>query len=78
MSTPIAIVVGAGSGLGQATALTLHRAGLTVVAVDRNEAGLKQLPERDTPRGRRRHRPRCSWTSGEVESPPKSAPRTSW
>jgi NAD(P)-dependent dehydrogenase (short-subunit alcohol dehydrogenase family) len=45
MSTSIAIVVGAGSGLGQATALTLHRAGFTVVAVDRNEAGLKQLPE---------------------------------
>jgi NAD(P)-dependent dehydrogenase (short-subunit alcohol dehydrogenase family) len=45
MSTPIAIVVGAGSGLGQATALTLHRVGLTVVAVDRTEAGLKQLPD---------------------------------
>lgn len=44
MSTPIAIVVGAGTGLGQATALTLHRAGLTVVAVDRSEDGLKQLP----------------------------------
>ena len=39
------IVVGAGSGLGQATALTLNRAGLTVVAVDRSEAGLKQLPD---------------------------------
>ncbi len=45
MSTPIAIVVGAGSGLGQATALVLHGAGFTVVAVDRNEAGLQQLPE---------------------------------
>jgi NAD(P)-dependent dehydrogenase (short-subunit alcohol dehydrogenase family) len=45
MSTPLAIVVGAGSGLGQATALTLHRAGSTVVAVDRSEAGLKQLPD---------------------------------
>jgi NAD(P)-dependent dehydrogenase (short-subunit alcohol dehydrogenase family) len=45
MSTPIAIVVGAGSGLGQATAVALHGAGLTVVAVDRNEAGLKPLPE---------------------------------
>jgi 2-hydroxycyclohexanecarboxyl-CoA dehydrogenase len=45
MSTPIAIVVGAGSGVGQATALTLHGAGLIVVAVDRSEAGLKQLPD---------------------------------
>jgi NAD(P)-dependent dehydrogenase (short-subunit alcohol dehydrogenase family) len=44
VSTPLAIVVGAGSGLGQATALALHGAGCTVVAVDRNEAGLKQLP----------------------------------
>jgi NAD(P)-dependent dehydrogenase (short-subunit alcohol dehydrogenase family) len=45
MSTRIAIVAGAGSGLGQATALALHADGLTVVAVDRNEAGLKELPE---------------------------------
>ena len=44
MSSPIAIVAGAGSGLGQSTALALHGAGLTVVAIDRNEAGLKQLP----------------------------------
>jgi NAD(P)-dependent dehydrogenase (short-subunit alcohol dehydrogenase family) len=44
MDTRIAIVVGAGSGLGQATAQTLHRAGLTVVAVDRDEVGLKELP----------------------------------
>jgi len=45
MSAPtIAIVVGAGTGLGQATAVTLHRSGLTVVAVDRSEAGLKSLP----------------------------------
>jgi NAD(P)-dependent dehydrogenase (short-subunit alcohol dehydrogenase family) len=45
MSTRIAIVAGAGSGLGQATALALHAAGVTVVAVDRNEAGLKELPD---------------------------------
>jgi NAD(P)-dependent dehydrogenase (short-subunit alcohol dehydrogenase family) len=45
MSTRIAIVAGAGSGLGQATAVALHNAGLTVIAVDRNEAGLKDLPD---------------------------------
>jgi NAD(P)-dependent dehydrogenase (short-subunit alcohol dehydrogenase family) len=45
MATRSAIVVGAGSGLGQATALALHTTGLTVVAADRNEAGLKELPE---------------------------------
>jgi len=45
MSTHIAIVAGAGSGLGQATALRLHRDGVTVVAVDRSEAGLKELSD---------------------------------
>jgi len=44
MSSRIAIVAGAGSGLGQAAALKLHANGLTVVAVDRNEVGLKELP----------------------------------
>ena len=45
MSTRIAIVAGAGSGLGQATALALHAAGYTVVAVDRSESGLNELPD---------------------------------
>jgi NAD(P)-dependent dehydrogenase (short-subunit alcohol dehydrogenase family) len=45
MKARAAIVAGAGSGLGQATALALHGAGLTVVAVDRTEAGLKELPD---------------------------------
>src|SRR5216683_3130445 len=31
---------------GEATALTLAAGGLTVVAVDRNEAGLRQLPDK--------------------------------
>jgi NAD(P)-dependent dehydrogenase (short-subunit alcohol dehydrogenase family) len=35
----------AGSGMGQATAMALHTAGLTVVAVDRSEAGLRELPD---------------------------------
>jgi NAD(P)-dependent dehydrogenase (short-subunit alcohol dehydrogenase family) len=48
MNTRIAIVAGAGSGLGQATALVLHGAGLRVVAVDRSEAGLKELPDEIT------------------------------
>jgi NAD(P)-dependent dehydrogenase (short-subunit alcohol dehydrogenase family) len=45
MSTRIAIVAGAGGGLGQATAITLAAAGLTVVAVDRDEVALKELPD---------------------------------
>ena len=44
-SERVAIVVGAGGGLGQATAEVLARAGYTVVGVDRNERGLKELPD---------------------------------
>jgi NAD(P)-dependent dehydrogenase (short-subunit alcohol dehydrogenase family) len=46
MSAHVAVVAGAGGALGQATALTLAAGGLTVVAVDRNEAGLRQLPDK--------------------------------
>jgi NAD(P)-dependent dehydrogenase (short-subunit alcohol dehydrogenase family) len=45
MSAKVAIVVGAGGGLGHATAVTLAAGGLTVVAVDRNERGLGDLPD---------------------------------
>ena len=45
MSAKVAIVAGAGGGLGQATAVTLAAGGLTVVAVDRNERGLGDLPD---------------------------------
>lgn len=45
MSAQVAVVVGAGSGLGQATALRLADSGAVVVGVDRTEAGLKALPD---------------------------------
>ena len=45
MSAKIAIVAGAGGALGHATAVTLAASGLTVVAVDRNERGLGELPD---------------------------------
>jgi NAD(P)-dependent dehydrogenase (short-subunit alcohol dehydrogenase family) len=44
MSAQIAIVAGAGGALGHATTVTLAAGGLTVVAVDRNEGGLGELP----------------------------------
>jgi NAD(P)-dependent dehydrogenase (short-subunit alcohol dehydrogenase family) len=44
MSAQVAIVAGAGGALGHATAVTLTASGLTVVAVDRNERGLRNLP----------------------------------
>ena len=44
MSAKIAIVAGAGGALGHATAATLAAGGLTVVAVDRNEHALRELP----------------------------------
>jgi NAD(P)-dependent dehydrogenase (short-subunit alcohol dehydrogenase family) len=45
VSAKVAIVAGAGGGLGRATAVTLAAGGLTVVAVDRSERGLGDLPE---------------------------------
>jgi NAD(P)-dependent dehydrogenase (short-subunit alcohol dehydrogenase family) len=44
MTTKVAIVAGAGGELGQAVSAALSAAGLTVVGVDRNEAGLRKLP----------------------------------
>ena len=45
MSARVAIVAGAGGGLGHATAVTFAASGLTVVAVDRNEHALRELPD---------------------------------
>ena len=45
MSAKVAIVTGGGGALGRAVAVTLAARGLTVVAVDRNEEALRQLPE---------------------------------
>jgi NAD(P)-dependent dehydrogenase (short-subunit alcohol dehydrogenase family) len=45
MNERVAIVVGAGGELGRATTETLAASGFTVVAVDRSEARLKELPE---------------------------------
>jgi 3-oxoacyl-[acyl-carrier protein] reductase len=41
----VAAVIGAGGGLGRATAEALATAGYTVVGVDRNEEGLKELSD---------------------------------
>ncbi|MDF9746690.1 SDR family NAD(P)-dependent oxidoreductase [Natrinema salsiterrestre] len=43
----VAIVTGAGSGIGQATALAFAANGLTVVATDRDEDGLAETGTRD-------------------------------
>jgi NAD(P)-dependent dehydrogenase (short-subunit alcohol dehydrogenase family) len=45
MNERVAIVVGAGGELGRATAKALAGTGYTVVAVDRNEQALKELPD---------------------------------
>jgi NAD(P)-dependent dehydrogenase (short-subunit alcohol dehydrogenase family) len=45
MSAYVAIVAGAGGALGHATTATLAASGLTVVAVDRNEHALRDLPD---------------------------------
>lgn len=45
MGAQVAIVAGAGGALGHATTATLAASGLTVVAVDRNERGMAELPD---------------------------------
>jgi NAD(P)-dependent dehydrogenase (short-subunit alcohol dehydrogenase family) len=45
MSERVAILAGAGGELGRPTAQLLAAAGFSVVGIDRNEDGLKQLPE---------------------------------
>jgi NAD(P)-dependent dehydrogenase (short-subunit alcohol dehydrogenase family) len=44
MGAQVAIVAGAGGALGHATTATLAASGLTVVAADRNERALRDLP----------------------------------
>jgi NAD(P)-dependent dehydrogenase (short-subunit alcohol dehydrogenase family) len=45
MSAKVAIVIGGGGSVGRATAVTLAARGLTVVAVDRNDQALRDLPD---------------------------------
>ena len=45
MTEHVAIVTGAGGELGRATAEKLTAAGFTVAGIDRNEQGLKELPD---------------------------------
>ena len=45
MRAKVAMVAGGGGELGRATAVNLANRGLTVVAVDRNERGLHELPD---------------------------------
>jgi NAD(P)-dependent dehydrogenase (short-subunit alcohol dehydrogenase family) len=45
VSAQVAIVAGAGGALGHATTAALAAGGLTVVAVDRNEDALRELPD---------------------------------
>src|SRR5258706_10287472 len=45
MNDRVAIVAGTGGPLGRAAAVKLAAAGFTVVGIDRNEDGLRELPE---------------------------------
>jgi NAD(P)-dependent dehydrogenase (short-subunit alcohol dehydrogenase family) len=45
MSARVAVVAGAGGALGRATSVVLSGNGFTVVAVDRSERALRELPE---------------------------------
>ena len=52
----IAIVTGAASGIGQATAQRVAAEGARTVVADLNAAGAKQVAEAISRRGRRSHR----------------------
>jgi NADP-dependent 3-hydroxy acid dehydrogenase YdfG len=77
VSAKVAIVAGAGGGLGHATTVALAAGGLTVVAVDRNEHALRELPDRV-------HAEVADTTDPAVAkasltgSPARSGPRTCW
>jgi NAD(P)-dependent dehydrogenase (short-subunit alcohol dehydrogenase family) len=45
MDAEVAVVAGAGGELGRATSVALSAAGFNVVAVDRNERALRELPD---------------------------------
>jgi NAD(P)-dependent dehydrogenase (short-subunit alcohol dehydrogenase family) len=45
MSGRVAILAGAGGELGRPTAQKLAKSGFSVVGIDRNEEGLRQLPD---------------------------------
>ena len=45
MSAKVAVVAGGGGALGHATTAALAASGLTVVAVDRTEHALRDLPD---------------------------------
>jgi len=55
----VALVTGAGSGLGQATALRLAASGARIVAIDLNLAGLEQLAQR---------MPASQWSAGQLST----------
>lgn len=77
MSSSVAIVAGAGGALGRATALALAADGFTVVAVDRNERALKELPDSIGRQVGDTTDPDVAKTSS-TGSPPTSALRTCW
>jgi NADP-dependent 3-hydroxy acid dehydrogenase YdfG len=77
MSAKVAIVAGAGGALGHATAATLAASGLTVVAVDRTEHALRELPDGVRSEVADTTDPAAAKTSS-TGSPARLGPRTSW
>jgi len=77
MSAQVAIVAGGGGELGRATAMALAAGGRSVVAVDRNERGLLDLPSVSAARGPTPQTP-LSRPSSSTGSPPRLGRLRCW
>ncbi len=77
MNAHVAIVAGAGGALGHATAATLAASGLTVVAVNRTEHALRELPGSVRPEVADTTDPAAAKASS-TGSPARSGPLTCW
>jgi len=65
MKDKVALVTGAGSGMGEAAAIMFAQAGAAVVVADINEATAKSVAEKITAKGQKAIAVRCDVTDGQ-------------
>ena len=64
MSEPVALITGAGSGIGRAVAVLLAQRGYAIAALDCQDEGLVALADE-----LEKHRRRCAWIVADVTQP---------